>query len=227
MMKLSIKTFMQTNQDVYPYSDVPCTRSGYYPKWLLASSRYKQGQIWRQDGYCVIKSSCLSHDNVQNLIMAGDTLPLPAVFSEVVDSLETWGANYWTCWLQKSLKMMHEYLKEDNMYGGVAPCKMRVFHDCIFLCVERKAECDFVRNSANYNLVLRNWNTCYWVRCWEVSAFWELAYDSMRFVANQVEAIDRDAAAATTPAFVTAHVVPESPSSSTAFATYAGEGTAE
>jgi len=227
MMKLSIKTFMQTNQDVYPYSDVPCTRSGYYPKWLLASSRYKQGQIWRQDGYYVIKSSCLSHDNVQNLIMAGDTLPLPAVFSEVVDSLETWGANYWTCWLQKSLKMMHEYLKEDNMYGGVAPCKMRVFHDCIFLCVERKAECDFVRNSANYNLVLRNWNTYYWVRCWEVSAFWELAYDSMRFVANQVEAIDRDAAAATTPAFVTAHVVPESPSSSTAFATYAGEGTAE
>jgi len=167
---------MQTNHDVYPYSDVPCTRSGYCHKWLLASSRYKQGQMWRQDGYCVIKSSCLSHENAQNLIMAGDALPLPAVFGEVVGSLETWGANHWTCWLQKSLKLMHEHLKEDNMCGGVAPCKMRVFHDCIILCVERKAEQNFSRNSANCNLVLSTWNTCYWVCCWEVSTFWELAH---------------------------------------------------
>ena len=121
---------------------------------------------------------------------------------------------------------MHEYLKEDNMYGGVAPCKMRVFHDCIILCVERKAEHNFIRNSANYNLVLSTWNTYYWVRCWEVSTFWELAYDSMRFVANQVEAIDRDGATATTPAFVTAHVVPESPISVT-METYAGESSQE
>jgi len=217
-MKMStavIKTFMQTNQDVYPYSDVPCTRSGYCPKWLLASSSYKQGKVWRQDGYYVIKSSCLTHENVQTVIMSGDVFPLPAVFGEVVDSLETWGATHWSCWLQKSLRLMHEHLREDNMYGGVAPCKMRVYHDCIILCVEWKAEHNFIRNSANYNLVLSTWNTYYWVCCWEVSTFWELAYDSMRFVANQIEAIDRDAATATTPAFVTAHahVVPESPSS--------------
>jgi len=224
-MKLSIKTFVQTNQDVYPYSDVPCTRSGYCPKWLLASSRCKQGQVWRQDGHYVIKSSCLSHDNVQNLIMDGDTLPLPALFGKVVDSLETWGANCCTCWLQKSLKLMHEHLKEDNMCGGVAPCKMRVFHDCIFLCVERKAECDFVRNSANYNLVLRNWNTHHWVHCWEVSTFWELAYDSMQFVANQVEAVDRTDVSATT--FANTHVAPESPTSSASCSTYPGESTQE
>ena len=120
---------------------------------------------------------------------------------------------------------MHEYLKEDNMYGGVAPCKMRVFHDCIILCVERKAEHNFIRNSANYNLVLSTWNTYYWVRCWEVSTFWELAYDSMKFVANQVEAIDRTDVSATT--FATAHVVPESPTSSASYSTYPGESTQE
>jgi len=204
-MKLSatIKTFMQTNQDVYPYSDVPCTRSGYYPKWLLVSSRYKQGQIWRQDGYHVIKSSCLSHANVQNLIMSGDALPLPAVFGEVVDALETWGAKHWTWWLQKSLKLFHEHLKEDNVCGGVAPCKMRVFHDCIFLCVEREARSCFMTNTANYNLVLRNWNTCFWVKCWEEPFFWETTCSSMRHVEGVIESIQR---ATTVVTVVTPHV---------------------
>lgn len=211
-MKLAAAIFMDSNKDVYPYSDIPCTRTGYYPKWLLASSKNRQGQIWRECGYYVIKSSCLSHDNVQNLIMSGDVLPLPAIFGEVVDSLETWGATHWSCWLQKSLKLFHEYLKEDNMCGGVAPCKMRVFHDCILLCVENVANCHFNANSANYNLVLTSWNTYYWVKCWEVPLFWELAYHSMMFVENQIECIHR----ANTPALVvaTAHVVPESPTSS-------------
>jgi len=212
---------MQTNQDVYPYSDVPCTRSGYCPKWLLASSRYKQGQIWRQDGCYVIKSSCLTHENVQNLIMSGDALPLPAMFGEVVDSLETWGGQHWTCWLQKCLKLFYEYLREDNIYGGVAPCKMRVFHDCILLCVEKEAATCFMRNTANYNWLLTTWNTYYWVKCWEEPFFWELAYSSMRFLQGLVPSI------ATTPvapaAIAPPHVVPESPVSRT----FAGESTRE
>ena len=101
-MKLSaaaVKAFMDEHNRSYPYNDVPCTRQCYYPKWLLATSKGNGGIPLRKTGYCTIKTSCLSHDNVQNLIMAGDTLPLPAVFGEVVDSLETWGANCWTCWL--------------------------------------------------------------------------------------------------------------------------------
>jgi len=212
MMKLSIKTFMQTNQDVYPCSDVPCARSGYHPKWLLASSRYKQGQIWRQDGCYVIKSSCLTHENVQSLIMSGDALPLPAVFGEVVDSLETWGGQCWTCWLQKCLQLFYEHLREDNMHGGVAPCKMRVFHDCILLCVEREAANYFMRNTADYNCILTAWNTYYWVKCWEEPFFWEFAYSSMHFVQHQHASMVRNRVQTANAATVT-HVVPESPTS--------------
>jgi len=212
----AIKTFVQTSQDVCPCSDIPCTRSGHCPKWLLASSRHKKGQIWRQDGCHVIKSSCLSHENVQNLIIAGDTLPLPAVLGEVVDSLETWGANCWTCWLQKSLKLMHEHLKEDNMHGGVAPCKMRVFHDCIFLHAEREARNCFMRNTANCNHLLTTWNACHWVKCWEQPFFWDLAYGSMHFVqgvhASTVRAVAGDPDSQT-PATAETHAAPQSPTS--------------
>jgi len=52
---------------------------------------------------------------MQKLIMDGDGVPLPADFAEVVDSLETWGVTKHSCWLQKSLMVMHEYLKEDNI----------------------------------------------------------------------------------------------------------------
>jgi len=93
-MKLStttIKAFMEQHNSSYPYSDIPCTRQGYHSKWLLVTSKSKQGICLRKEGYYVIKSSCLSHDNVQNIIIAGDGIPLPAEFAEVVDGLETWG----------------------------------------------------------------------------------------------------------------------------------------
>ena len=83
---------MEEHKHSYPYSNVPCTRQGYYPKWLLAASKNRQGLVLRKTGYYVIKSSCLSHDNLQNLIITGDGIPLPAEFGEVVDGLETWGA---------------------------------------------------------------------------------------------------------------------------------------
>ena len=224
-MKLStsdIATFMESKTDVYPCSDVPCTRSGYCPKWLLAASRCRSDQIWREDGYYVIKSSCLTHENLQSLIMSADALPLPAVFGEAVDALETWGGRHWTCWLQKSLKLFHEHLKEDNMCGGVAPCKMRVFHDCIFLCVEREARSCFMRNTANCNHLLTSWNTYHWVKCWEQPFFWELAYSSMQFVQDQCDSMVRNEPS--TPVVSTAHIVPESPTSTM---TFAGESTQE
>jgi len=191
-MKLSIKTFMEDHKHSYPYSTVPCTRQGYYPKWLLATSKNKQGLVLRKTGYYVIKTSCLSHDNVQNIIITGDGIPLPVEFAEVVDGLETWGGIHWTCWLEKSLKLMHEHMREDNMHGGVGPTKMRLFHDCILLGVQLKAGCRFHANSPEHNLVLSNWNAYFWVRCRETYSFHELACDSMNCVAEMIQSIDRD-----------------------------------
>jgi len=161
----------------------------------------------------------LSHDNVQNIIIAGDGIPLPVEFAEVVDGLETWGGIHWTCWLEKSLKLMYEYMREDNMYGGVGPTKMRLFHDCILLGVQWKAGYRFHTNSPEHNLVLSNWNTYFWVRCRETYSFNQLACDSMNCVTEMIQSIDRDGPV--TQAFQSVelsrltrvHVVPESPTS--------------
>jgi len=178
--------------------------------------------VLRKTGHCVIKSSCLSHDNLQNLIISGDGTPLPAEFAEVVDGLETWGGIHWTCWLEKSLKLMHEHMREDDMCGGVGPTKMRLFHDCILLAVQWKAGCRFYTNSPEHNLVLSNWNACFWVRCRETHSFHELACDSMNCVAEMIRSIDRDGPV--TMAFQSievarlssVHCVPESPRSTAA-----------
>jgi len=218
-LSISIKSFMDEHKDSYPCSAVPCTRQGYHPKWLLATSKNKKGLVLRKTGYCVIKTSCLSHHNVQNIIITGDGIPLPVEFAEVVDGLETWGGIHWTCWLERSLKLMHEYIREDNMYGGVGPTKMRLFHDCILLAVQWKAGYRFCANSPEHNLALSNWNAYFWVRCRETYSFHELACDSMNCVAEMIQSIDRDGPV--TQAFqsaelarlTTAHVVPESPTS--------------
>jgi len=69
-MKLSIKSFMEEHEHSYPYSTVFCACQGHYPKWLLATSKNKMGLVLRKFGYCVIKTCCLSHDNIQNLIIS-------------------------------------------------------------------------------------------------------------------------------------------------------------
>ena len=215
--RAAIKWFMEENQDVYPYNDVPKTRQGYHPKWLLTMSKNKDGQVWRQMGYYVIRSSCLNKENLQNLIMDGDGIPLPADFAEVVDSLETWGVSKQSCWLCKALRVMHEYLKEDNMYGGVAPTKMRLFHDCILIAVQRKAQINFGSNSANYNRVLENWNTYFWVRCREEHSFFYLAYDSLHCADEMIDSIQESIRTdATQHNTVTVNVIPESPTSRSA-----------
>ena len=173
----------------------------------------------RKTGCYVIKSSCLSHDNVQNVVIAGDGIHLPVEFAEVVDGLETWGGIHWTCWLEKSLKLMYECMREGNMHGGIAPTKMRLFHDCILLAVQWKAGYKFYTNSPEHNLVLSNWNTCFSVRCRETCSFHQLARDSMDCVAEMIQSVDGDGPV--TQAFQSVdlarlssvHCVPDSPAS--------------
>jgi len=89
--KPSIETLVEEHEHSCPHSDVPCTRQGHCPKWLLTDGKNKEGAVLRKTGCHVIKSGCLSHDKVQNLIISGDSIPMPVEFGEVVDGLETWG----------------------------------------------------------------------------------------------------------------------------------------
>jgi len=54
---------------------------------------------------------------------------------------------------------------------------------------QRKAEMEFGRNSADYNKVLENWNTYFWVRCREGYSFFYLAYDSLHCAEEMIESI--------------------------------------
>ena len=170
-VKPSVKTFVEDHECSCPCSVTLCTRQGCHSEWLLATSENKQGALLRKEGHCVVESSCLSHENVQNLIIAGDGTPLPAEFVEVADALETWGGTHWTCWPQKSLKLMHAHMGEDNMCGGVGPAKMRLFHDCILSAAQWKAGHRFCTNSPEHNLVPSSWNTHFWVGCRKTHEF--------------------------------------------------------
>ena len=217
---------MDEKKDVHPYNAVPQTRCGYYPKWVMTMSLNADGIVWRKLGHYVIKSSCLNHGNLQNLTMDGDAVPLPAEFCEVVDSLETWGAFHWVGWLEFSLHVMHECLKEDNMCGGNPPNEMRLFHDIILLHVQREPLFCFPSNSADYNRVLENWNTCFWVRCRETYSFHTLAMDSINCVEEMIRSIrsNRTPTPAASVAANDATLIPESPVS---MLTYGGESTHE
>jgi len=209
----AVKAFVEEKMETFPYSEVPHTRRGFYPKWLLAMTGSTRGIFGRKHGYYVIKSSCLNHDNLQMLIMDGDGVPLPPDFCEVVDTLETWGATRYSLWLQKALFVMHGHVAEDNMYGNIAPNKLKLFYDCILPMVGYRAGQHFGRNGTRYNRVLTSWITYFWVRCRETCAFRDLATNSWWFVDGLVETINAERARALT-ADVSVDVVPQSPTSS-------------
>jgi len=125
---------------------------------------------------------------------------------------------------------MHECLKEDNMHRGVAPKKMRLFHDCILQGIQRKAEMEFGRNSADHNKVLENWNAYFCVRCREECSFFYLAYDSLHCAEEMIKSIHASNCAVfngDSAQFNTVpDVVPESLTPRT-LSTYAGESTHE
>jgi len=78
------------------------------------------------------------------------------------------------------------------MCGGVGPTKMTPFHDCTLLAVQWKAGYRFYTNSPEHNLMLSDWDTNFWVRCWETYSFHELAHYNMNCVGDMVESIHRD-----------------------------------
>jgi len=211
----AIKSFVEGNMDTYPHSDVPHTRRGFHPKWLLTMSGNKDGICGRRYGYYVIKASCLNNENIQSLMMDGDAIPLPADFCEVFDTLETWGVNKYTLWLQKALFVMHEYVVEDNMYANVAPNKMKLFYDCILPMVGHKTSQFFATNGASYNRVLIQWITYFWIRCRETYSFETLARNSWWFVDGAIDSINREVTTPVNTSVAAAHVVPESPLSQT------------
>jgi len=83
---------------------------------------------------------------------------------------------------------------------------------------------EFGRNSTDYNKVLENWNTYFWVRCREEYSFFYLAYDSLHCAEEMIESI-HTANRNSGPFNTVPDIVPESPPSRAH--AYAGEGTDE
>jgi len=204
--KAAVDSFIICNLDVYPYSAVPHTRSGYHPKWLLAMSGNTDGIFTRNMGYYVIKASCLNRSNLMTLIMDGDAMPLPPDFADVVDTLETWGAGKYPRWLQQSLFFMHGFIE-----AGVAPNKMKLFHDSILPMVGWRAAQQFGRHSASFTRVLTLFETYFWVRCLECHTFRVLAINSWWFVDSIIDTITRESTTTQTNVVRATDVVPESP----------------
>jgi len=208
--KAAINAFVVGNLDVHPYSAVPHTRSGYHPKWLLTMSGNINGIFTRNMGYFVIKSSCLNRSNMMTLIMDGDATPLPPDFSDVVDTLETWGTGKYPRWLQQALFFMHNFICNES-----PPNRTQLFHDCILPVVGWRAAQQFGRHSARFNRVLTLFETYFWVRCLECNLFQTLAINCWWCVDGILDVITREA---TSTAQVQTHgvradVVPESPTS--------------
>ena len=137
--KEAFTAFKKENSNRFPYSEIMCTRTSYHAKWLLFNCK-KQTSHHRPKEFFLLPTATLPLDQVQCLIMDKTAIPLPPLYSEVVDCTEWWGRFVAPKWEQDILEMFHHYLTDNSFGYDDLNHRKDLFYDCIAILVSKKVE---------------------------------------------------------------------------------------
>lgn len=155
--KDSIKQFIADNANVYPYSEVKCTRNGYHCKWSILQARGRN-----VDALCVNQSylyamptACIGSGSLQELLLSKVAIPLTGAMEDIYDCMSIWGRGISERWHQLVLTLMCSELK-------------RRHKQLCQLCIQIRAN-DLIKDRLSMQPVL----AC------QVLLRWHIAYDNI------------------------------------------------
>lgn len=174
--KAAFALFMAENGSEYPHNDVRQTRRGLYPRWLLLEAE-QDVSLFHPRGYFLLRTSCLSNDLMQHIIVNKEGIPLPDDYNEVADVMECWGISISGLWQQNALHMMHEFLTHGEQMDTP-----HLHYQCVVLIVERRLRELFHDNSVVTD-VIESFQLHFYRQCREQTHdFYHLALDSLSFL---------------------------------------------
>jgi len=100
LSKLAIKQFVAKNANVYPYSEIKCTRKGYYCKWVILKSRGRNVRLH------AVPSACVDGDTLQVLLCSEAAVPLTSEQSDIEDCMSVWGRDISEHWHHMVLSLL-------------------------------------------------------------------------------------------------------------------------
>ena len=135
------------------------------------------------------------------MIVTGCALPLPSLYDEIIDCVETWGATFKCGWNVRVYKFIYTTIAEDDQ------SKRTVFGECLFPLVRAKIDKYFLleKREAMFNL----WIDYFDVNFDKGADFFALAVGSLRLVRESAE--EASAALFIIPDSTPEHDVPSCP----------------
>jgi hypothetical protein len=178
--------FLVKKGNVYPYCSILRTRRGFYPKWLLLRSKGDPGILFKGGSLFLTPSCCFPTDIMQSLILTGDALPLPPVFSEVAGCMHWWGRSISGKGYNGVLMTMDAMLNPNKGWFDDEPDKERVFHDCILDLIFNKVRDHHGYTALSHHMVTA-WDNYFRVMfATKTHDYFELAVLSIRFTDQQL-----------------------------------------
>lgn len=167
----------------YPYCELRETRSRYYFKWiLLHSGREKVPRKYSR--HAAVLASCFDNETLDQLVYSKQGIPLTEDMSEIMDWIDGWGRDISHFWYQETMDLFSIYfsLKE-------RVTKKELLYEVIAIRIREQIH-------QAYTLTLFvGWTTFNSWRDWfdsefdENPDFFHLAYNSMRFIKQQTDAV--------------------------------------
>ena len=144
------------NHSVAPYKDIKLTRQSFFMEWVLLRSDWRRtaGILRVATDWFPVHSSCLPPVTLQELLMAGNALPLTLEMEEVMNEMFVWGQDLSYFWYSETLERFAFWLRH-----GLEPARETLVREVIGLHVKALLNRYFAVNSAPYQYILGLWFT--------------------------------------------------------------------
>ena len=176
------KDFLKEYSGAYPYSQIKVTRQSFYLEWVfLRSNWYRTAGVMRLGTqWFPVHCSCLPKEHLEELLMTGQALPVPAEMEEVVHSMFVWGQSVSYYWFCETIDLLANLIE-----NGVEVDKATVVRAVIKLLVKYKVESFFAVGSVIGDTIKYNWKQYFEGTYMKTHMnFYAMAYNSLDYTNN-------------------------------------------
>ena len=142
------------NHSVAPYKDIKLTRQSFFMEWVLLRSDWRRtaGILRVATDWFPVHSSCLPPVTLQELLIAGNALPLTLEMEEVMNEMFVWGQDLSYFWYSETLERFAFWTRH-----GLDPDRQTLVREVIELHVKAIVNRYFLVGDFAYQYLIGKW----------------------------------------------------------------------
>ena len=183
--------FLAAEGDTFPYCDLFKTRNRCYSEWLMLKANTPPAVMFQSTththNYFPIPSNSVDEDTYELLVTSFQAMPLPPVFSHVMDCMFGWGRSIDENWYNRILENMEGYFRNPEWARELT--REQFFRQCIMAKVLPMIN---QLDHRDHALVMDSWITQFAYKYTDSACFYNMAVDMIQFVRGMRDQLEFD-----------------------------------